>query len=298
MSIVVAQSLTRRYGKRRGIEQVELNVLEGSMFGFLGPNGAGKSTTIRVLMGFLRASGGSARIFGMDCWSQGRKIRQDVGYVPGDLRLHSWMNATDALRIFGAIRGRDMAKPGRDLIEQFGLDAKVKVRAMSRGMKQKLGLILALAHRPRLLVLDEPTTGLDPLMQERFRAHLQHLVAAGHTVFFSSHTLSEVEQLCDHVAIVRDGRIVADQPLEALRQRAGHEVTIRWKGNAHADAIQPPEFLQLTSRQGFSWSGTLEGPVERLVAWLAKHPVEDLAIGRPDLETLFRRFYQQDRGGT
>lgn len=266
------------------------------MFGFLGPNGAGKSTTIRVLMGFLRAESGSAKIFGMDCWKEGHKIRRDVGYVPGDLRLHSWMTATDALQIFGAIRGCEMLKHGRELAEGFGLDSKVKARAMSRGMKQKLVLILALAHRPRLLVLDEPTTGLDPLMQEWFRAHLQQLVVAGHTVFFSSHTLSEVEQLCDRVAIIRDGCIVADQSLESLRSRAGHEVTIRWKGVADGETIIPPDFLRLTTRQGTLWTGMVDGPVERLIGWLAHHPVQDLAIGRPDLETLFRRFYEQDRG--
>src|SRR5438046_2285143 len=154
------------------------------------------------------------------------------------------MTGLSALRVFGAVRGRDLLGPGRELAERLGLDLTVRVRAMSKGTRQKLGLVLALAHRPRLLVLDEPTTGLDPLVQADLRRELKSLAAAGHTVFFSSHTLAEVEDLCDRVAIVKDGRIVADEPLESLRARAGHEVTIRWRTDGAAGAT-PPEFLRV-----------------------------------------------------
>ncbi len=179
---------------------------------------------------------------------------------------------------------------GRNLAERFHLDLSVKVRNMSRGMRQKLGLILALAHRPRLLVLDEPTVTLDPLMQTVFQQLLREMAAAGHTVFFSSHTLGEVEQLCDGVAMIRAGRIVADEPLQALRNRAGHVVTIRWR-DAGGAAAPPPEFLTIHERDGLTWRGTLGGPIEPLVAWLAGRAIDDLSITRPDLETLFHRFY-------
>jgi ABC-2 type transport system ATP-binding protein len=295
VSPIQLDHLTRRYGRRRGVERISLSVPEGTLFGFLGPNGAGKTTTIRVMLGFLRPTGGEARIFGLDCWRDTKVIKRDIGYLPGDLRLPAWMTGASALSIFGAVRTRDLSGSGRELAEKFDLDLRVKVRDMSRGMRQKLGLILALAHSPRLLVLDEPTSALDPLMQQALHDLLRQLAASGHTVFFSSHSLAEVEQLCDRVAIVRDGEIVADESLAALRNRTGHDVTIRWKDDASALPIEPPDFLKLTRREGGVWRGTLEGPVRRLVDFLAGQPVEDLSIGRPDLESLFRRFYEHDR---
>jgi ABC-2 type transport system ATP-binding protein len=293
MNIIETSNLTRRYGSRRGIERVSLAVGRGEIFGFLGPNGAGKTTTIRVLLGFLRPTGGDARIFGLDCWRRSATIKTDVGYVPGDLRLPAWLNGNSALHIFGAVRGRDIFRAGRELAERFGLDMRVRVRSMSRGMRQKLGLILALAHRPRVLVLDEPTASLDPLMQQELRDQIRALASDGHTIFFSSHTLSEVEQLCDRVAIVREGKLVAQETLSSLRSRAGHDVMIRWR-NA-GDAHQPvPAFLRVRDRAGATWECELVGPIDELTRWLATRAVEDLTIGRPDLETLFRRFYEDE----
>ncbi len=293
MSIIETSSLTRRYGSRRGIESVDLTVREGTLFGFLGPNGAGKTTTIRVMLGLLRPSAGQARIFGLDCWRQSDAIKGEVGYVPGDLRLHSWLDGNSALRIWGRIRGRDLLPYGRQLAERFSLDLTTKVRNMSRGMRQKLGLILALAHRPRLLILDEPTVTLDPLMQSVFLELLREMATTGHTVFFSSHTLGEVEQLCDRVAMIRAGRIVANESLAELQARAGHIVTIRSR-EATAGAVDPPPFLTITEREPLVWEARLEGPLEPFVAWLANRPIEDLKVGRPDLESLFRHFYEPE----
>jgi ABC-2 type transport system ATP-binding protein len=295
--LIQLEDLTRRYGRRRGVERVSFSVGEGALFGFLGPNGAGKTTTIRVMLGFLRPTSGAARIFGLDCWHKSKAIKRNVGYVPGDLRLPAWMNGAQALRIFGAVRGRDLTRAGAELAERFTLELSVKVRDMSRGMRQKLGLILALAHSPRLLVLDEPTSSLDPLMQQLLHELLRQLAAAGHTVFFSSHSLGEVEQLCDRVAIVRNGELVADESLAALRERAGHDVTIWWKKDSSARGPTPPEYLKLTRCDDGIWQGTLEGPVQRLVDFLTGQPVEDLSIGRPDLESLFRRFYEDEPEG-
>ncbi len=197
----------------------------------------------------------------------------------------------------GVCAGVDLRAAGRELASEYDLDLKVRVRQMSRGMRQKLGIISAMAHRPRLLVLDEPTSGLDPLVQELFRSHLRGMVKAGHTVFFSSHTLSEVELLCDRVAIVKDGKLVVDEPLESLRRRAGHEVVIRCEEwHAAMASVQQPAFLKVGSREPGRWQGTLEGPVDELVRWLAKYEVEELEITRPDLERLFRRFYERAGG--
>jgi ABC-2 type transport system ATP-binding protein len=298
VALIELDNLTRNYGRRRGVERISLSVPEGALFGFLGPNGAGKTTTIRVMLGFLRPTNGAARIFGLDCWRQSKAIKREVGYLPGDLRLSSWMNGATALSIFGAVRGRDLSSSGRELSERFDLDLRVKVREMSRGMRQKLGLILALAHSPRLLVLDEPTSSLDPLMQQTLHALLRQLAAAGRTIFFSSHSLSEVEQLCDRVAIVRDGLIVADESLSVLRERTGHDVTIRWKEEVLTNSFLPPAFLKLTRHEGTVWQGRLDGPVQTLVEFLAGKPIEDLRIGRPDLESLFRRFYEDHGKGS
>ena len=295
MDIIFTESLTRQYGKRIGIEAMSLAVPEGSLFGFLGPNGAGKTTTIRVLLGFLRPTRGRASVFGLDCWRGSSRIKAEVGYLPGDLRLYPWMNGAEALRLFGSIRRCDLEREGCELAERFDLDLAVRVRNMSRGMRQKLGLILAMAHRPRLLVLDEPTASLDPLMQEQLRLHLRALAGAGHTIFFSSHTLSEVEQLCDRVAILREGRLVADATLDELRRRSRREVMIRWKSGAADAAREPPPFLELQKRDGENWTCLLAGPATELVRWAASQPIEDLAIGEPDLDVLFRQYYRQGR---
>jgi ABC-2 type transport system ATP-binding protein len=272
-------------------------VPEGTLFGFLGPNGAGKTTAIRVLVGLLRPSSGKAAIFGRDCWRASRAILDEVGYLPGDVRLMPWLDGQRALRIWSRIRRRDLVPYGRQLADRFGLDLRTKVRSMSRGMRQKLGLLLALAHRPRLLVLDEPTVTLDPLMQTEVQHLLGEMAAAGHTVFFSSHSLGEVEQLCDRVAMIREGRLAADETLASLRARAGHVVVVRWRDRAAADQ-RPPAFFHVDERTELEWRGTLAGGVEPLIAWLGGQGVEDLSIGRPDLETLFRRFYARSESAT
>ncbi len=297
MGIIETDQLTYRYGSRRGIDAVGLRVHEGALYGFLGPNGAGKTTTIRVLLGFLHGSTGMARVFGLDCWTQSARIKQDLGYVPGDLRLWPWLTGQSALNMVGAIRGRELATPGRQLADMFELDLSVKVRRMSKGMRQKLGLILAMAHDPKLLILDEPSSGLDPLMQDRLLEYLRTVARRGRTVFFSSHTLSEVERLCDRLAIIRQGRIVFDGPLDDLRRQAGHEVRLRWNPAREIPADfdrSIPAGVRLVSRDGLDVHLHSSVEVVTLLPWLGTLPIDDLALGRPDLESIFRAFYQTD----
>jgi len=294
-AVIETRGLTRRYGERVGLEDVDLAVGEGTVFGFLGPNGAGKTTAIRLLLGFLRPTAGSASVLGLDCWRDSHRIKRDVGYLPSDLRLWPWMTAESALRVAGRVRGRDLGPAGRALAERFELEPDVRVRAMSRGMRQKLGVILALAHGPRLLVLDEPTGGLDPLMQDELTRLLRERAEAGCTVFFSSHTLSEVEATCDRVAIVRRGRIVADETIEVLRGRARRRVEVLFRDAEAARRSEPPSALVVLERSGARLAGELDGPAGALAAWLAGQDVVDFVVHPPDLETLFRGFYREER---
>ena len=291
MYAIELDNLTKRYGSRLGIDSINLAIPSGAVFGFLGPNGAGKTTAIRLLLGLLRPSSGRATVLGMDALTESPRIKASVGYIPGDLRLYPWMNARNALNIFGRVRHLDLHTPGRDLCERFDLEEDVRVRNMSRGMRQKLGLVLALAHEPKLLILDEPTTALDPTMQRTLYDYLRERTAAGATVFFSSHTLSEVEGLCDRVAILRKGKLVADEPLDALRERASRIVTLRWH-DANAAKAEVPRFLTLKTRQGRDWHATLSGPVMDLVRWSADQPLEDMTLGKPDLDSLFHTYYE------
>lgn len=292
MSLISVTNMTKRYGRRVGVVGLNFSVPEGAMFGFLGPNGSGKTTTIRVLEGLLKPSEGVASVFGLDCWRDSHRIKSEAGYMPGDLRLYPWLTCKIALKIFGQVRGRDLMQPGMELAKEFDLDPDVRVRNMSRGMRQKAGLILALVHRPKLLIMDEPTASLDPLMQKKLYTHLRTLMRAGHTVFFSSHTLSEVEQLCDSVAILREGRLVADESLENLRARASRNATILWHKSARLDGVAVPEFIDVYERHGREWHASLTGSAVELIRWSAAQPIEDISIGRPDLARLFEQYYQ------
>jgi ABC-2 type transport system ATP-binding protein len=291
MSIIRTEQLSKCYGRRIGIEAADLNVGEGEIFGFLGANGAGKTTVIRLLLGFLRPTHGGATIFGLDCWRNSARIKRDVGYLPGDLRLYAWLTGRRGLKIVGRVRDADLSASGADLSGRFQLELDLPVRKMSRGTRQKLGLIMALAHKPRLLVLDEPTSGLDPVMQVVLANYLRELASAGHTVFFSSHTLREVETLCDRVAVVRQGRVIADESLQTLRGRARRMVELVFANEAAAVHVQLPEFLQVQRRDGLKLHCELDGPAQPLVRWAAQQPLADITISPPDLETLFRKFY-------
>lgn len=313
MSVVVAKNLSRTYGSRRGISDVNLTINAGEIFGFLGPNGAGKSTTIRVLMGLLRASSGTARIFGADCWSDGSTIRKDVGYVAGDVRLYSWLTTRRGLSMISKIHGRDLLPNGLKLAERFRLEPDLVVRKMSRGNRQKVALVLALAHAPRLVILDEPTSGLDPLMQDTLMMCLRELASEGRTVMFSSHTLSEVETLCDRIAIVRDGQIVEDSKLIDLKVQAPRQIMITLQEQQRASEIQWPDGVEVkyepssSPEQSSSTIALMVPPSLRhrtcilellgtsvpFMEWAAGQQFADVVIGSPALEVLFRRYYQE-----
>ncbi len=291
MSVICTKNLSRQYGGRRGIQDVNLQIGEGEIFGFLGPNGAGKTTTIRLLLGFLKPGSGSAAIFQRDCWSDSPEIKQYTGYVPGDVRLYPWLTTRKALRIVGKIRNQDLMPEGGRLAERFRLELDLPVRKMSRGNRQKVAIVLALAHRPRLAILDEPTSGLDPLMQDTLCQCLREMANEGRTVVFSSHTLSEVESLCDRVCMIRDGRIVVDESLESLKKRAPRQISVMLPDSAAAASISWPDFMKVKQIRGSFCHLEMVGPSPDFLRWAATQDFRDVTIGLPSLDVLFREFY-------
>lgn len=287
---IVCEDLTKFYGGTRGIEGIELTIGRGEIFGFLGPNGAGKTTTIRQLMGMLKPTRGSATILGFDSWRDAVKIKFHVGNIPGDVHLY------DKLKVSEHLDYIDRFRPGADplrteLIERFGLDTHKKVKSLSSGNRQKVAIVLAVMHDPEILILDEPTGGLDPLMQQEFYSLLEELKERGRTIFLSSHILSEVERVCDRVGIVRDGRLVDTQSIEDLKQNKIRHMDVLFRDKV--DAAEFEALPQVTAVESVNkrMRITIQGDVDALIKQLAGHAVEDLTFSQPSLEDFFMSFY-------
>lgn len=285
--------LTKYYGRRRGLEDLTIKVPIGSIYGFLGPNGAGKTTMIRCLLGLLKPTAGAARAAGYDIRREAFMVRQNVGYLPGEVRLFNHLTGYRTLKFLAGLRGRDCRARAEMLAERLNLDLRLKVRYCSRGMRQKLALIQAMMHDPILLILDEPTNSLDPLMQQEVYDLLQAYARDGGSIFFSSHVISEVERICDRVAIVRDGLLVADDTIQQLRKRSIQHIRLELKDGA--ELPEPlPEGLEVIARDGRFVHLITEGAVEPLRKILTMLEVEYLTIEPPSLEEVFMRFYRKD----
>lgn len=295
-TLVETQGLTKRYGSSRGIEDVTFTIDEGEVFGFLGPNGAGKTTTIRTLMGLLRPTTGSAHIGGLDCWEQSTDVKRLVGYLPGELSLDPNLTGGQILEYFGNLRGGVDQAYLKTLIERMGLDPTRKFRQYSSGNKRKIGIVQAFMHRPRLLILDEPTNGLDPLNQQEFDRMVREVRDEGRTVFLSSHILSEVEQTCNRVAIIREGQLVRIGEVAALKDIKRHDVTITFVGDAPLDAFKTlPGVDQAEAlADGHSLRLAVSGGLDDVIKAAAQHPVVNLTSQEPSLEEIFLRYYEDD----
>ena len=288
---IKTEQLTKSYGKNRGIRDVDLEVEEGEVFGFLGPNGAGKTTTIRTHLGFMRPTGGRAEVFGLDTQRESVEVRARVGNLPGEFALENRTTGEDLLKFFARLRGVGSLGYARELAERFGADLHRPMRRLSRGNKQKIGLIQAMFHRPPLLILDEPTGGLDPLVQEEFLDVVEETKAEGRTVFFSSHVLSEVERVSDRVGIIRSGELVAVEPTHTLVDKAFRHVTLTFDGPVDArpfDALPGVEGLKV---DGPRLSFTLHSEPDAMVRLAAQHRLVGMEYERPSLEETFLTYY-------
>jgi ABC-2 type transport system ATP-binding protein len=292
--VIEIEQLSKFYrGRHRGIDGVDLEVYQGEVFGFLGPNGAGKTTAIRILLDLIRADSGNARVFGMDVRNDSREIRRRTGYLPGELGLYENVVAREMVDYFGALCGSTDAGVVKDLTARLGIDLSRRIREYSKGNKQKLGILLAFLFDPELVILDEPTSGLDPLHQKEFYEFVTERSRQGRTIFMSSHVLSEVERVCDRVGIIREGKIVAVQRIETLKDKMGQIVTVDFDEEPQADDFRLPgvSAVELTGR---TLSLRVTGSHDRLLKALSRYAVTKLVAEEYSLDDLFLEYYQHD----
>jgi ABC-2 type transport system ATP-binding protein len=295
VDIIETRKLTKYYGKSLGIKNVDLNVHEGEIFGFIGPNGAGKSTTIRTLLGLIYPTSGSAKVFGKDIMKYSSEIKEEIGYLPSEVFYYDNMKVIDLLRYSGSFYKKDkkvIAKRIKELATYMDLDLSRKIDDLSYGNKKKVGIIQGLLHEPKLIILDEPTGGLDPLMQQRFFSLLREENKKGATILFSSHILSEVQKLCDRVAIIKDGSIIRVDKISTLAE----DTHKRFKLET-AIPIDKRRFTGLKGISDFTVSGNsasflFKGHINEITKIIASLNLTNLLVEEPDLEEIFMHYYK------
>lgn len=293
-TVIRTKDLTKNYGNQRGIFDLNLEVFGGEVFGYLGPNGAGKTTTIRTLLDFIRPTKGSASILGSDSRADSVKIKREIGYVPGELELYDNMTGEEFLRYLASLRGGVNWKFVEELAKRLNSNLKQPISSLSHGNKQKIGLIQAFMHKPKLLVLDEPTTGLDPIVQHEFTHMIAEVKSEGRTVFLSSHILPEVERTCDRVAIIRAGKLVVVENILSLKEHALRPIEVHF-----ASPIKSEDFADLKLQDLKIEKNLLRcdvpGSFDPLVKRLAKYKVLNIITPEPDLEQIFLHYYGQEQ---
>ena len=290
---IVLNQLTKHYGTHRGINDLSFSVNEGEFFGFIGPNGAGKSTTIRTLMGLIHPSGGNASIFGLDCQTKASVIARDVGYLPSENSYYENMKVRELLQYTADLYGMDCETKMYELSERLNLDLTRKIADLSLGNKKKVGIVSAIMTSPKLIIMDEPTSGLDPLIQQAFYDILKEENSRGATVFFSSHVLSEVQKLCDRVAILKEGQLIGIQSIKELRESGYKKVTLSAK-----EAI-PRDFFNLSGIANYaetadktSVSFMYNGNITAIIDKLHLLHLDDVLLEEPSLEEIFMHYYE------
>lgn len=289
MNIIETASLTKYYGKSRGIIDINLAVPEGDFFGFIGPNGAGKSTTIRTLLGLISPTSGTAKIFGKDILKQKEEILADIGYMPSEANFYYGMKVRDIIQYSAKLRGKDCKTEAEKLCDRLELDTEKKINELSLGNRKKVSIVCALQHKPGLYVLDEPTSGLDPLMQREFYVLLEERNKEGATIFLSSHVLSEIQRYCRHAAVIREGRILISDSIDQLGQTQAKRVAVR--GIDKPPALKGVRDIKINGDTvNFLYSGELEV----LLRTLSGLSLTDVNISEPDLEEIFMHYYREE----
>ena len=291
MNAIEMKGLTKFDGRSRGILGLDLTVSEGEFFGFIGPNGAGKSTTIRTLLGLIKGSKGSASIFGKDIVKEKTSILSQVGYMPSEAVFYPGMRVKEVIRLSAGLRKASYGQEADRLCRRLGLDVSKKVDELSFGNRKKVSIVCALQHDPRLCILDEPTSGLDPLMQREFFAILKERNAKGTTIFLSSHVLSEIQRNCTRAAIIREGKLIACDSVEALSKTSAKRVHVQ--GDVSLSALNDVRDVQ-RNESGISF--LYGGDIKALLQVLADQEINDLAISEPDLEEIFLHYYLENTG--
>ncbi len=289
MNAIQTNKLTKYYGKARGVVDVDLTVAEGDFFGFIGPNGAGKSTTIRTLLGLISPTSGSAEVLGMDIRTQKDQILSEVGYLPSETNFYHGMKVREILKLSAELRRVDCKAEADILCERLNLDPNRKVDELSFGNRKKVGIVCALQHKPRLYILDEPTGGLDPLMQKEFYTILQERNEQGATVFLSSHVLSEVGRYCKHAAVIREGRLLVTDTVDRLSHTGIKRVTLR--GVTVMPTLEGARDMKTEQDTVTFLYG---GGTKELLATLSKASFEDFIVTDPDLEEVFMHYYTKE----
>ena len=287
MNAIQLSNLTKYYGKSRGILNLNLDVKEGEFFGFIGPNGAGKSTTIRTLLGLITPSSGQAKIFDETIRQRNPQIRSHIGYLPSEAVFYRGMNVKDLLKLSADLHHKDCSVEREILCRRLQLDVNRKVDELSFGNRKKVAIVSALQHQPKLLILDEPTSGLDPLMQREFFHIIRERNEQGATVFLSSHVLSEIQRNCTRAAIIREGRIIACDRVEALSKTNAKRISVQ--GQVSLDSLE--EIRDLKENDGV-FSFLYGGDIHRLLETLSAGTITDLSISDPDLDEIFLHYYE------
>ena len=292
-SVIQTHDLTKYYGTVRGIEGVDLQVRQGEVFGFLGPNGAGKTTAIRTLLDFIRPTRGSASIFGLDTRKHSREIRRRVDYLPGDMVLYEKMTGREILSYLANLRGGvDWGFVG-ELAERLQCNLSQRIRTLSKGNKQKIGLVQAFMHKPELIIMDEPTSSLDPLMQQEFYRMVEEVKADGRTVFISSHIMPEVERVCDRVGIIRNGELITLEDVGALKERALHQLEVHFAASVPKEAFSNLPGVRDVTVEDSMLRCTVMGKPDALIKAVARYEVLKLVSLEPSLEEIFLSYYSE-----
>lgn len=289
--VIVLDELTKSYGKHRGIENISFSVAQGEIFGFIGPNGAGKSTTIRTLMGLLKPDDGKASIFGLDCGQYAAEIAKNVGYLPSENCYYNNLKVREMLQYTADLYGVDGRSRMEELAGRLNLDLSRRIGDLSLGNKKKVGIVSALLPAPKLLIMDEPTNGLDPLVQQTFNQILQEENEHGTTIFLSSHVLSEVQKLCDRVAILREGKLIGLQSMKELRENGYKRISVSTKEAIARDFFALPGVVDL-KQEHRSASFIFNGNAMTIMNKLCQLELEDILIEEPSLEEIFLHYYK------